>query len=175
MTIDAIIEGILDREGGYCVDPHTKQPTNWGIQADEWGQFCGMSRDATAAEMRAVTREKAAAYYRQQWVEQSPFLFVAYEPLRVQMIDFAVNSGTERAIRWLQRALGFDPTFVSGAMDDRTKRALQTYPGPLVNKAVVAARACMMQRTAMQRPENQGDELGWYRRALTFVDIPATS
>lgn len=169
MTTAELIDGILQREGGYVDDPADKGgATNFGITAKSWGLYRRIGRQATRAEMQALTREQALEFYRTQYVTNSPFSVVGYEPLRVQLIDFAVNSGLARATRWLQRVLDVP---VTGAMDDRTKLALTRDRGPLVNRALVAARCYMLDQATDHGDIDKRFEEGLESRALSFLDF----
>ena len=68
---------------------------------------------------------------------------IAFEPLRVQMVDYAYNSGPNLAIRWLQRVLRVPRT---GVMDEPTRTAVSQQHGFLLNQALVAARLEMLDR-----------------------------
>lgn len=102
MTIDEMIDGILDREGGYV--NHPSDPggaTNWGItqrvaRANGYG-----------GHMRDLPREEARRIYKREYVEKAGFLEVAeIDPLLAEeLIDTGVNAGPTRARLWLQKSL----------------------------------------------------------------------
>lgn len=168
MTTETLIDGLLAREGGYVDHPQDRGgATHWGITVGAWGEYRRFGRPATRAEVQRITREQAIEFYRVRYVQHSPFVVVAYEPLRVQLIDFAVLSGTERATRWLQRVLDVEPT---GRMDDRTLVALNRDRGALVNRALVGARVQMFSGI-VAGDAGQGVFLkGWIARAVSFLD-----
>ena len=170
MTTDDLIAGILDREGGYqerASDPGNANSgaTKFGITSKTWGIYRGFGRQATRAEVKAITRPQAMEFYRRQHIEMSPFKVVAYDPLRAQLIDFGINSSQERATRWLQRVLQVP---VTGRMDDCTTTALALYPGWLVNNALVAARAYMVDKWTDADQARKPEEEGVESRALSF-------
>lgn len=167
MTERKLVDGILAREGGYVDHPSDRGgPTKFGITANTWGLEKRIGRQATRAEVKAITEEQARDFYTRRYVQQSPFTLVGFEPLRVQLIDFSINSGTARAIRWLQRALGVP--FVTGVMDDLTHATIRAHPGHLCNNALVAARLKMIDEWTdgdkTQKPFEEGVE----SRALSF-------
>lgn len=116
-NFDKAIERVLKHEGGYT--NHPKDPggeTNWGITRNT----------ATAAgykgSMRDMTREQAVAIYRARyWVsikgDDLPFA-VAY-----QLLDAAVNHGTNQAAKFLQRAVGTQADGVIGPATIATVKA----------------------------------------------------
>lgn len=171
MTIDDLINGILTREGGYQ-DRGTDAgnagggATNFGITSPTWGIYNGLGRPATRAEVKAITRTQAAAFYEKQYVQNSPFNVIAYGPLRALMIDFGINSGNALATRWLQRCLDVPVTSV---MDDRTITALNRDRSPLVTRAVCAARATMITGAVdHDHTIDHSDKEGLINRALSF-------
>ena len=166
MTTGEIITGILKKEGGYVDHPHDKGgPTNYGITASTWGMEKRLGRVATRDEVKSITEDEARDFYKRRHVDQSPFRMVAFEPLRVQLIDFGINSGTARAARWLQRAIGVPPT---GVIDALTLSYLNAYPGRLINNALVAARLRMVDDWTDGDQNQKGFEEGVESRALSF-------
>ena len=124
-NFDKAIERVLKHEGGYV--NHPKDPggeTNWGITRNT----------ATAAgykgSMRSMTREQAKAIYRARyWApikgDDLPFA-IAY-----QLLDAAVNHGTNQAVKFLQRSVGAQ---ADGLIGPATIAAVKAKPvGQVVN------------------------------------------
>lgn len=102
MTVDAMIDGILAREGGY-VD-HPSDPggrTNFGI-TERVARAHGYT-----GHMRNLTKELARTIYRREYVEKPGFLGIAeIDPVVAEeVIDSGVNAGQKRAALWFQQAL----------------------------------------------------------------------
>jgi lysozyme family protein len=96
LTFDQAFDRLFTSEGGYSNDPRDPGgETNWGIS----------KRAYPTVEIRTLTREEAKAIYlRDFWARigaDSLPSSVVY-----QVFDFAVNSGIETAVRYLQRAIG---------------------------------------------------------------------
>lgn len=186
MTADEILDGILEREGGYrpeierpdgSVDPETVRGITWPT----YQSYCRhLQRVATHEAFLALTAEDAKTIYRLLFIENPGFTAenIPYEPLRVQLIDFGVNSGPARAIRWLQRVLRLPAT---GSLDIPTRLALQEFDtfGPesrvfvdryygLINDALVAARSYMIDQAVDHGTIRAADEEGLESRALSF-------
>lgn len=167
MTADQIIDGILQREGGFS-DKKSDHggATKYGITARTLGLWRGYGRSATVAEVQALTEDEARRYYRERVIGMSPFSGVAYEPLRVQLIDFGMNSGNDRAVRWLQRSMGVAAT--SNVLTPELLARVNALPGPLVNNALVAGRLRMVDDWTDEAPDQKPFEEGVESRALSF-------
>lgn len=102
MTVDEMIDGILDREGGYV--NHPSDPggaTNFGITQ-------AVARaNGYQGHMRDLPKTTARAIYRREYVEKPGFLGIAeIDPLVAEeLIDSGVNAGPARAKLWFQQAL----------------------------------------------------------------------
>lgn len=175
MTENEILDGVLVREGGYTNDPKDAGgPTKYGITAATLGSWRNLGRSATAAEVEALSANEAKAIYAERYINGPRFTpgAIRYEPLRVQLIDFGVNSGPERAIRWLQRLLKevWVGVRVSGRLDSETLAALEhaAFYLPLVNNALVAARSYMIDASTDAGTVNKKFEEGLESRALVF-------
>ncbi len=190
MTADEIIDGLLAREGGWrdqverpdgTIDPATNKgitlPTlrRWRQRAWQAAGGHGASPSVTEAELRNLSDDEAFTIYVELYIMEPGFTTdnIPYEPLRVQLIDFGVNSGPERAVRWLQRVLGLQAT---GTLNRQTLQCLQ-YQGhsfmerpllALVNDALVAARSYMIDQAVDQGIMRRQDEEGVESRALSF-------
>lgn len=173
-AIADVLAGILRREGGYRHVPgDAGGPTHYGITATTLGRWRRLGRPATAEEVQALPPEEAQHIYRAWYID--PILTkIPYAPLAEQLIDFGVNSGPARAIRWLQRVLGIP---VTGELGQNTLGTLavlarQDVAGrpalALVNDALVAARLWMIDRLDDTGAIPATDEEGVESRALGF-------
>ena len=96
MTFDIAFDRVIGHEGGYVNDPNDPGgETNWGIS----------KRSYPNVNIKKLTREGAKAIYlRDFWnrvhADRLP------DGVAFQLFDFAVNSGIETAVRYLQRAVG---------------------------------------------------------------------
>lgn len=172
MTESDILTHLLAREGTFraavrrpngTMDPDTM----YGITAITLGAYRGLGRPATRDEVKALKEPEARAIYRKQYILAPGFLpaAITYEPLRIQCIDFGINSGQARAIRWLQRVLRVPVTSV---LDLATRNALTLHAGHLVNDALVAARSWMIDTATDNGSIRREDEEGLESRALSF-------
>jgi len=96
MSFDIIINRVLGHEKGYVNDPNDPGgETSWGIS----------KRSYPNVDIKNLTRESAIEIYRKDFWEH---LNVGSLPdgILFQLLDFAVNSGIDTAIRYFQRVLG---------------------------------------------------------------------
>lgn len=101
MTDDQIIDGILQREGGYVDDAVDRgRCTSMGITRTTLQDWRG--RLVTCDDVRRLTEAEARAIYAARYVRP----FDGIEPdIKPQVIDIAVNSGVTRARALLARAV----------------------------------------------------------------------
>ena len=167
MTDRDVIDRILAAEGGgaFTNDPlDSGGATRWGVTAKTLGEWRRIGRQATAAEVKALTEDEARAIYAARYLQ--PFVLVPIESIRVQLADFGVTSGPVTAIRVLQDVLGVT---VDGIIGLETRTAIATYPTRLVNNALVGARCKFYSDLAERRPKDRRFLRGWIRRAVDFV------
>ena len=182
MTSNEIVDGILQREGGWR--PRTQRPDNTWDEATNFGITLTTYRkwednpSLSESDLRGIDRALARTIYVWEYMDQPGFTEgnIPYEPLRVQLIDFGVTSGPARAVRWLQRVLGLP---VTGVMDPITRDAMyeerenyQDEKRPqlaIINDALVTARCEMIREALAAGHIAKSDELGLLRRAISFT------
>jgi len=134
------IRRVLASEGGYVNHPSDPGgPTNFGITIADYRKY--VKADATAADVRAMKVDEAKAIYREKyWVA----IRCDELPAGVDycLFDYAVNSGTGRAPKVLQRVLG---TSVSGRVDDATLAAARGRDARALVQAICDERLRFLQ------------------------------
>lgn len=182
MTEDQLVADIFVKEGDRYGDPTTHppidQPTARGgitlgtLQA--YVAATGSTLAPTVNTLRTLTHAEAETIVRWKLRRDAAthrFDQVAFEPLRLQLIDFAYNSGPPLAIRWLQRVLRVPRT---GTMDQPTFVALFASDSWLVNQALIAARLEMVDRWTDSNKQAKAWEEGVESRGLSFslLEVP---
>lgn len=118
-NFDNVLKLVLKDEGGFVNDPRDPGGmTNLGVTRRVWEAFVG--QDVDEAAMRALTPEVVAPLYRQNYWKR---VHGDELPAGVDyaVMDFAVNSGTSRAAKTLQRSCGVAD---DGAIGDQTMQAV---------------------------------------------------
>src|SRR6266849_5628768 len=109
MTEDQFLDNLGKLEGlTYSEPPQIDQPTaSYGVTLPVLHDYRG--HGCTVADLKALSVQEAreiARWEMRRALTLYRFDELADEHLRTQLVDFAYNSGPERAIRWLQRAFG---------------------------------------------------------------------
>lgn len=148
----ACLDLLLIDEGGWVDhDPGTQgPPTNKGITLDafrKWHQDLGVHPCITLlgpTDLRSISDQDTAKFYWQLFwtplkAEQLP------KGLDYALFDAAVMSGQERAVKWLQDALGIT---MDGVIGPQTLEAAQSADNDTVKK-LCAARSDFLKMQPM--------------------------
>lgn len=164
MTTDDLLNDLLKKEGGYVDHPNDKGgATNWGVTATTLGSWRHLNRQATRAEVKALTLTEARAIYVAWYV--TPFEKIPFDEVKAQLVDWGANAGPATAIKGLQRVLGVE---VDGVIGPRTLAALVIYPWRVTNNALVGARMAHYVGIVEDDPTQKVFFWGWSRRAISF-------
>jgi lysozyme family protein len=129
MSIQQIIDGVIEREKGYVNNPDDAGgETMWGITV------ATARRNGYTGAMRDLTREQAAAIYNREYVTAPGFARIAAinTSIAEELVDSGVNCGPGRPGPWLQRTLNllnrqaklFPDLVVDGALGPASQTAL---------------------------------------------------
>jgi len=172
VDIDAMIDGVIDREGGFVNHP-----------ADKGGSTCFGITEAVArahgyaGEMRRLPRAEAAAIYRRLYWLRPRMDEVARRSARLaaELFDTGVNMGPTVAVTFLQRALtalnrngrdypdltpdGRIGTATLGALDEFL--SLRRAGEAVLLRTLEALQGERYLRLAERRPANEAFLYGW--------------
>jgi len=166
--IDAILDRIIRREGGYVNHPADRGgATNFGITAQTLGNWRKLGRPATVAEVMALTETEARAIYRQQYIAGPGFEAITHPALLNLLVDAAVHSGPKRAVQWLQTALGVT---ADGVIGPKTRAALAQANIGLLYAKVLGERLRHLGRLITNDPKQSAFAAGWMNRMAEFVE-----
>lgn len=159
------LEKTLRHEGGFVNNP--KDPggaTNMGISL----RFLKSIRPgATVADIRAMTREQAAAIYQEHFWRAGSYDLLPQE-ISIKLFDLAVNMGPQAAHRCLQRALwafGLVGLKDDGVIGGKTIGALRGLDVPTLLVALRCEAAGHYRELVARRPELGQFLNGWLGRA----------
>lgn len=115
-NFDQCLSFVLKEEGGFSNDPHDPGgATNFGVTKATYEKFIGNS--VSVDDMRALTVDQITPLYRKMYWDavQGDDLPAGVD---YAVFDYAVNSGTGRAGKALQQAVGavVDGIFGTGTM-----------------------------------------------------------
>jgi lysozyme family protein len=104
-SIDALIDRVIQREGGYVNNPNDAGgPTKYGITLATLHGW--RHAPVSAADVKNLTTNEAILIYRSQYFTK-PGLDAVKDPgIQEFLFDYGVNSGPGAAVRALQTALG---------------------------------------------------------------------
>ncbi|MBN2752597.1 MAG: hypothetical protein JXQ84_07800 [Rhodospirillaceae bacterium] len=129
---------VLQHEGGFTNDPADPGgATQYGISlrtvvkvdADMNGLLdfdLDGDGDVDVDDIKALTPEAAAAYYRHQWWDKFGYGQIKDDHIAAKVFDLAVNMGAKQAHICLQRALraAWLPTLEDGVLGPNTMRSV---------------------------------------------------
>jgi len=107
---------VIGNEGGYTAN--AADPGNWTSRRCGVGECRGTNWGISAAaypqlDVRALTVAQAQEIYRRDYWDRTGCSRLP-PPLALLVFDAAVNNGVERAVCWLQAALGISQDGVIG-------------------------------------------------------------
>lgn len=147
MNFDEAFDRVLGHEGGYVNNPNDPGgETNWGIS----------KRSYPHLDIKNLTRDQAREiYFRDFW--ERIYADKLPDGVAFQAFDFAVHSGIETAVRYLQRAMGVADDGYWGPV---TAAAAQRMSESDIIMLFVAERADYLTR----RSNWANASKGWVRR-----------
>jgi lysozyme family protein len=173
MTIDTLIEDLIDREGGYVDHPADRGgPTAFGITETV------ARANGYRGAMRHLPRATAAAIYRRLYWARPRYDAVAERApaIAAELFDTGVNMGPKVASAFLQRALNalnrgardYADIAVDGRVGPATLAALDSFlkqrraaGEAVLLKAIEALQGERYLRLAETRPANEAFLYGW--------------
>ena len=178
MTVEALIDEVIGREGGYSNHPADRGgATRWGItEAVARAHGC-------RGDMKAFPRSDAVALYKRIYWDRPGFDRIAdvAPDVAAELFDTGVNMGPGTAVSFLQRALNAlnrgasdYPDIVPGVrIDDPTVAALAAFLAKrkphgegVLMKALEALQGERYLGLAERRPANEAFLYGWLANRL---------
>ena len=170
MTIERILDDVLEREGGYVRDPADRGgATKYGITQRTLAAWRGSP--ATADDVRQLAADEAREIYLRRYVVDPGFDTLP-DPLRSQVVDDGVLSGPRTAVRGLQRALRHlgAEIAIDGHLGPNTRALLGQYGPRAVHARLLQVRAERIGRIVQRDPTQARFLRGWLRRVTAFAE-----
>lgn len=174
LVVDRLIDGVLEREGGYVDHPDDKGgPTCFGI-TEAVARAHGY-----AGAMKQLPRDTAVSIYRRLYWLRPRFDEIAKHSARIagELFDTGVNMGPAVAVTFLQRALtalnrsgkDFPDLTPDGRIGSATLGALDRFltvrakgiGETVLMRALEALQGERYLRLAERRPANEAFLYGW--------------
>ncbi len=186
MTIDQILDGVIEREAGFVDNPADRGgPTKFGITQDTLSQWLG--RPAGIEEVVQLSATAAREIYRRRYVEGPRFDELQDPILMLITVDAGVHSGPPNGTRFLQRALDFPESEVDGVCGTRTitaanavafdmQRRIQLRADALAARVRFLGRLITNDLTDKDRdgiPDNVEMAAGWFNRLGGLMELVA--
>ncbi len=170
--VTQLINDVIAREGGYSNHPDDRGgPTRWGITQSV------ARKQGYSGDMKHLPRESAMDIYRQlYWLDPKLDQVAERAPLlAAELFDTAVNMGTARAIRFLQRSLNAlqrsdndHLLTLDGVIGSQTLRILDGFLKKrgrqgerVLTRAVDSLQGAKYISLAESRPANRSFLFGW--------------
>jgi lysozyme family protein len=181
VSIDAIIDGVIGREGRYSNNPADPGgATIWGI-TERVARANGYT-----GQMIAMPRDTARNIYSGQYVQKPGFagIIPLSERIAEEVIDTGINMGTAVAALMLQKALNtfnnqgrdYPDILVDGDVGPATIAALRAYlghRGALGETVMLRALNCLQGEhyisIGANRPASEAFEFGWFANRVDIA------
>lgn len=154
----AAIPLVLTHEGGYVDDPHDRGgETNMGIS----------KRSYPNVDIKNLTVDQATAiYYKDFWCK-GPYENIADYALAKKVFDTAVNTGTSRALKFLQQAANAQGAHltVDGIAGPKTIAAINAMHAPSLLASYREVQANFYLDIIKRNPTQAKFKNGWLKRA----------
>lgn len=165
MSIDTLIDRLLEREGGYLDRPADRGgPTNFGVTQGALSEWRG--KPVTAFQVKTMQQEEARQIYKARYFTEPGFDAVPDPGVQELLFDYGVNSGPGTAVKALQSILSVQ---ADGQIGSRSRGAIAAVTNwPAVYNALTAQRPQFFLGIVGRDPSQAVFALGWRNRLNEF-------
>lgn len=171
-AVEAMIEDILRREGGFVDHPSDRGgPTNFGITLRTLASW--RRKDVSRDDVRRMTQTEAREIYKGRYFLQ-PRVDRLPAVLQPVTFDMCIHHGPASAIKMLQDVLQavHPPCDVDGGIGEETlesaTKALEKAGAKTLIDKVVDRRVALFEEIVSKDPSQRVFLKGWLRRAEAF-------
>ena len=126
-NFDKAFSSTMKEEGGYVNNKNDPGGmTNLGVTKKSWEEYVG--HEVTESDMRALTKDIVKPFYKKRYWDACKCSDL-HGGVDLVVFDIAVNSGTGRAAKFLQEAVGVTP---DGSIGPRTLSAEANFGANLI-------------------------------------------
>lgn len=162
-----IINGIIDREGGFVHHQSDRGgPTNMGITMGTLATY--RDKPVTIEDVKNLTKGEAVQIYWRDYVRKPGFDLIHSDMLAEHLVDIGVLHGPKRAVVWLQQAIGVDADGVIGPVTLKEVNE-GTLLDSEVSRLLAVFRIRFMGRLISNDHSQAPFAAGWLNRATEFL------
>lgn len=166
------IDELIEREGGFSNDPTDHGgPTKFGITQAQLSQWRG--KPTTVADVAALEQSEARAIYVKRFLSDPHIDQIPHIQLRNFVLDIAVMSGPNLAIKLLQQVLHDEhgqTLLADGVIGVNTLHALWGNDDPeKIQLQLVRRRAIWLADLVQHDPSQLKYLEGWIRRTMDWL------
>jgi len=166
MSIDEMLEDLIEKEGGYINHPADRGgPTKYGITQTTLDEFSLEHSEVFFNCVKDITRGYAKRIYRSNYYKKPNLDDLGEERLQTLMFDCCVLHGRGTAVRWLQRACGAK---VDGHLGPQTLQKVKD-SGETVYTKVLSRRINFIANIVARDHSQVVFLRGWISRATEFL------
>lgn len=165
MTVDEIIDGVLENEGGFADHPADRgEATNFGITKRTLAQWRG--RNVRRIDVERLTKTEAHEIIKHRYVDVQGIHKLTDAELQAQVVDTSVHSGPVLAVKDLQRAIRAKQ---DGIIGPKTLARIEAKGVEETHQQLVIERVKRLGNICVQDPSQNVFLKGWLARALKFL------
>jgi len=138
--------------------------TNHGITPQAYLNYYGV--EPSEEDMRNLTKEQAKEIYKSDYLQKPKIDQIQDPNLQTAVMDFGINSGSDRAIKYLQNLVGVQ---ADGVIGPKTLEAINNYQGDIVSDYLQTRRDFITEIS--KNPKYSMYEKGWNNRIDTLGEM----
>ena len=170
-TVDEILDFVIDRFEGTKFVNHPDDrggPTKFGITKRTLSRARGET--VKSNDIYTLTRKEAKRIYINSYVDPVRGGDLEYGPLRLAVIDYAIHSGTKRAIKAIQESVSVMPDGILGPV---TWHAIGRFDERSLFLKVMAHRTIFLTRLVARDTRQTVFIFGWGKRLARILESGA--
>lgn len=166
---DSILGNTLQHEGGFTVD--VGGPTNYGVTQKSYDAYTA-KRGINSKSVKELVPEDYGRFYYDEFYTAPKINMIPYQSVKGVLFDYAVNSGSARAVKDLQKEVG---AIADGVLGPKTLAAVDKYINQygetFLAHQILNRRANYMVNLSQKNPDKYAKYLqGWLNRISSLKE-----